>query len=110
MIEARPQSGYYVRRAPDPPPAPARTATNERAAELTDQRSRPARDPRLAVAAACSPTSASPRRRPVIHASRLDRLLGALDPTRPATSSLYDSPTASRRCASRSRGARSRWA
>jgi DNA-binding transcriptional MocR family regulator len=35
VIEARPQSGYYVRRAPDPPPAPARTATNERAATLT---------------------------------------------------------------------------
>jgi DNA-binding transcriptional MocR family regulator len=35
VIEARPQSGYYVRRAPDPPPTPARTTTNERAAELT---------------------------------------------------------------------------
>src|SRR6187549_192900 len=35
VIEARPQSGYYVRRAPDPPPQPARTTTNERATELT---------------------------------------------------------------------------
>ena len=35
VIEARPQSGYYVRRTPDPPPAPARTATNERAELLT---------------------------------------------------------------------------
>jgi DNA-binding transcriptional MocR family regulator len=35
LIEARPQSGYYVRRTPDPPPVPARTATNESAAELT---------------------------------------------------------------------------
>ena len=35
LIEARPQSGYYVRRAPDPPPAPARTDTNESATELT---------------------------------------------------------------------------
>src|SRR5688500_17701328 len=31
VIEARPQSGYYVRRAPEPPPAPARTTTNESA-------------------------------------------------------------------------------
>ncbi len=57
VIEARPQSGYYVRRAPDPPPAPARTATNERAAELTISdlvlrvitglaRARPGRQPR----------------------------------------------------------------
>jgi DNA-binding transcriptional MocR family regulator len=35
LIEARPQSGYYVRRTLDRAPAPARTASNETAAELT---------------------------------------------------------------------------
>jgi len=92
VLEARPQSGYYVRRAPDAPPAPARTATNESAAELTvsDLVLRVIRDWRspglVANFGAATPSEA------LLPASRLDRLLGRAFRRTPPMSLGYDSP------------------
>ena len=107
VIEARPQSGYYVRRAPDPPPAPARTTTNERAAELTisDLVFRVITDWR-APGVVANLGTAMPASN-LVQPTRIDRLLSRalrcgtrlrLFPT--------THPRASNRCASRSRAAR----
>jgi DNA-binding transcriptional MocR family regulator len=92
VIEARPQSGYYVRRTPDAPPAPARTATNERAAELTisDLVMRVIQDWRApGLLANLGVAAPSPN---VVHSTRLDRLL-CRSIRRGASDALaYDSP------------------
>jgi DNA-binding transcriptional MocR family regulator len=92
LVEARPQSGYYVRRAPDPPPAPAKTASNESAAELTiselvlrvieDWRS-----PGLVANLGAATPSAA-----LVQASGLDRRLARFVRDRSAMTAGYDSP------------------
>ena len=92
VIEARPQSGYYVRRTPDAPPAPARTATNERAAELTisDLVLRVIQDWRApGLLANLGVAAPSPN---VIHATRLDRLLARSIRRGTINALAYDSP------------------
>ena len=92
VIEARPQSGYYVRRKPDAPPAPARTATNERAAELTisDLVLRVIQDWRApGLLANLGVAAPSPD---VIRASRLDRLLARSIRRGSGDVLAYDSP------------------
>ncbi len=92
VIEARPQSGYYVRHKPDAPPAPAHTATNERAAELTisDLVLRIIQDWRApGLLANLGVAAPSPD---VVRASRLDRLLARSIRRGSTDAFAYDSP------------------
>jgi DNA-binding transcriptional MocR family regulator len=92
LIEARPQSGYYVRRTPDPAPAPDRTATNESAAELTVSELvlRVVSDWRgPGLVANLGAAAPSPGMVPV---TRLDRLLARALRLRSPLSLGYDSP------------------
>ena len=110
VIEARPQSGYYVRRTPDAPPAPARTATNERAAELTisDLVLRVIQDWRApGLLANLGVAAPSPN---VIHAAGSTDCWRARSAAAPSTPSPTTHRPVSSSCASRSRGARSTWA
>ena len=90
LVEARPQSGYYVRHRADAPPEPKKSTSLRRAVppepdELVLRVLRDSRDPRLVPLGAAIPSA------DFLPTSRLNRLLAQVAREDPHASQQYDS-------------------